>query len=223
MGAVRRLGALGVALCLTACVSARSSGSDEAIRLYHEQMRLAGQPGANTASGDPGATAPLPSSLTADEAVALAKSRSAKLAALAAKADRATALVGLAGRPENPELQVGASPLGEAIARTVAGDLSTLLGTPRVASGPIANFAADYRVTLDVQRFDAKAGDGVDVDTVWVVKPANGAAARSGRTTTREPAGGAGYDALAGAFSRALAQLGDDLAAAIRAEAASRR
>lgn len=106
MGAVRRLGALGVALCLTACVSARSSGSDEAIRLYHEQMRLAGQPGANTASGDPGATAPLPSSLTADEAVALAKSRSAKLAALAAKADRATALVGLAGRPENPELQV---------------------------------------------------------------------------------------------------------------------
>lgn len=116
-----------------------------------------------------------------------------------------------------------ASPLGEAIARTVAGDLSTLLGTPRVASGPIANFAADYRVTLDVQRFDAKAGDGVDVDTVWVVKPANGAAARSGRTTTREPAGGAGYDALAGAFSRALAQLGDDVAAAIRAEAASRR
>ena len=116
-----------------------------------------------------------------------------------------------------------ASPLGEAISRTVAGDLSALLGTPRVASGPIANFAADYRVTLDVQRFDAKAGVGVDVDTVWVVKPATGTGARSGRTTTREPAGGAGYDALAGAFSRALAQLGDDVAAAIRAEAASRR
>lgn len=116
-----------------------------------------------------------------------------------------------------------ASPLGEAIARTVAGDLATLLGTPRVASGPIANFAADYRVTLDVQRFDAKAGDGVDVDTVWVVKPANGASARSGRTTTREPARGAGYDALAGAFSRALAQLGDDVAAAIRADAPRKR
>lgn len=116
-----------------------------------------------------------------------------------------------------------ASPLGEAIARTVAGDLSALLGTPRVASGPIANFAADYRVTLDVQRFDAKAGVGVDVDTVWVVKPATGTGARSGRTTTREPAGGAGYDALAGAYSRALAQLSEDVATAIRAEAARKR
>ena len=116
-----------------------------------------------------------------------------------------------------------ASPLGEAISRTVAGDLSALLGTPRVASGPIANFAADYRVTLDVQRFDAKAGVGVDVDTVWVVKPATGTGTRSGRTTTREPAGGAGYDALAGAYSRALAQLSEDVATAIRAEAARKR
>jgi len=115
-----------------------------------------------------------------------------------------------------------ASPLGEAIARTVAGDLATLLGTPRVASGPIANFAADHRVTLDVQRFDAKAGEGVEVDTVWVVKPANGPA-RSGRTTTREPARGVGYDALAGAFSRALAQLSEDVAAAIRADATRKR
>ena len=116
-----------------------------------------------------------------------------------------------------------ASPLGEAIARTVAGDLATLLGTPRVATGSIANFAADYRVTLDVQRFDAKAGDGVDVDTVWVVKPTTGTGARSGRTTTREPARGAGYDALAGAYSRALAQLSEDVATAIRAEAARKR
>jgi uncharacterized protein len=116
-----------------------------------------------------------------------------------------------------------ASPLGEAIARTVAGDLSTLLGTPRVASGPIANFAADYRVTLDVQRFDAKSGVGVDLDTVWVVKPATGTGSRSGRTTTREPAGGAGYDALAGAYSRALAQLSEDVAAVIRSEAARKR
>lgn len=115
------------------------------------------------------------------------------------------------------------SPLGDAIARTVAGDLSNLLGTPRVASGPIANFAADYRVTLDVQRFDAKPGDGVEVDTVWVVKPATGTSARTGRTTTREPARGPGYDALAGAYSRALAQLADDVATAIRAEAARKR
>lgn len=112
-----------------------------------------------------------------------------------------------------------ASPLGEAIARAVAGDLSTLLGTPRVAIGPLANFVPDYRVTLDVQRFDARAGDGVEIDTVWVVKPTTGGSTRSGRTTTREPARGTGYDAIAGAYSRALGQLSDDVAVAIRAEA----
>lgn len=116
-----------------------------------------------------------------------------------------------------------ASPLGDAIARAVAGDLANLLGTPRVATGPLANFVPDYRVTLDVQRFDAIPDDGVQLDAVWVVKTTVGGATRSGRTTSREPARGAGYDALAGAYSRALARLSEDVATAIRAAAAQRR
>jgi uncharacterized lipoprotein YmbA len=111
-----------------------------------------------------------------------------------------------------------ASPLGDAVARAVAGDLSTLLGTPRVATAPLANFVPDYRVTLDVQRFEATPGDAVRIDTVWVVKQNAGGRTRSGQTVTREPVHGQGYDALAGAFSRALAMLASDVAAAIRAD-----
>lgn len=112
-----------------------------------------------------------------------------------------------------------ASPLGDAIARAVAVDLANLLGTPRVATAPFANFAADYRVTLDLQRFESTPGDAVHIEAVWVVKHAESARARSGRTVVREPVDGKGYDALAAAHSRALAQVSADIAAEIRADA----
>lgn len=115
-----------------------------------------------------------------------------------------------------------ASPLGDGIARAVAGDLAKLLGTPRVASGTLANFAPDYRVTIDVQRFDSTPGEGVLLDAVWVVKATSGGATRTGRTVAREPASGAASDALAAAHSRALGRLSEDVAVAIRAEAGSR-
>ena len=64
---------------------------------------------------------------------------------------------------------------------------------------------------------------GVQLDAVWVVKATAGGSTRSGRTTAREPARGAGYDALAGAYSRALAVLSEDVATAIRAQVAERQ
>src|SRR5262249_52286375 len=60
-----------------------------------------------------------------------------------------------------------AAPLDDSIARAVAGDLEVLLGTPRVATAPASNFDPSYRVTIDVQRFESVAGQGVLVDAVW--------------------------------------------------------
>lgn len=93
------------ALTLTGCIpQARSNSSDEAIRLYREQMRRTGARAADGAGAD-GAPVVVPEKLTAEEAVTLAKTHSQKLAALAAKADSAKALVGVAGRLPNPEVQ----------------------------------------------------------------------------------------------------------------------
>jgi uncharacterized lipoprotein YmbA len=111
------------------------------------------------------------------------------------------------------------APLENSIARVVAGDLAALLGTPRVAVEPLAHFDPDYRVTLDIQRFESAPGRSALIDAVWTVHPAAGGAARSGRTVAQEPAQGAGFEALAAAHSRALAQVSRDIAAAIRAEA----
>lgn len=112
-----------------------------------------------------------------------------------------------------------AAPLDENIARVVAGDLSVLLGSPRVTTSSRANSDPTYQVTIDVQRFDSIPREAVIVEAFWVVRTVATAAVRSGRTVAREPVQGKGLDTLAGAHSRALGKLSGDIAAAIRAEA----
>jgi uncharacterized lipoprotein YmbA len=119
-------------------------------------------------------------------------------------------------RVELDEFNRWASPLNDAIARAVAGDLAVLLASPDVAVAPLANFHPDYRVTINVQRFDSIAGQSVLIDAVWAVHPSGGGTTRSGRTTAREVVSEESFDALAAAHSRALAQVSGDIAAAIR-------
>ena len=52
-----------------------------------------------------------------------------------------------------------AAPLGDNIAHAVAGDLAALLGTPRVAEISPANFNPDYRVAIDIQKFESVAAE----------------------------------------------------------------
>jgi uncharacterized protein len=122
-------------------------------------------------------------------------------------------------RVEVEEFNRWVAPLSDSIARTVAGDLTTLLGTPEVATAQLANFNADYRVTIDVQRFDSIRGQATLLDAVWSVRKTAGGDARSGRTVAREAVQGNGFEVLAAAHSRALAQMSGDIASAIRAEA----
>jgi len=110
------------------------------------------------------------------------------------------------------------APLGDSIARTVSGDLVALLGTPDVATAPLANFQPVYRVTIDVQRFESIQGEAALVEAVWVVRRTAGGDARSGRTLAREPVQGEGFEALAAAHSRAIGTLSGDIATAIRSE-----
>jgi len=124
-----------------------------------------------------------------------------------------------ANRVEVDEFNRWVSPLGDGIARAVAGDLVVLLGSPDVAAAQLANFNPDYRVTIDVQRFESIRGDAAVVEAVWTVRKTAGGETRSGRTVAREPVQGQGFDALAAAHSRALAKMSADIAAAIRSEA----
>jgi uncharacterized protein len=124
-------------------------------------------------------------------------------------------------RVEMDEFNRWAAPLSDSIARAVAGDLAALLGTPDVATAPLANFKPAYRVTIDVQRFDSLKGEAALVEAVWAVRKTADGETRSGRTVAREAVQGEGFDALAAAHSRALATMSADIAAAIRTEAAA--
>jgi uncharacterized lipoprotein YmbA len=87
-----------------------------------------------------------------------------------------------------------AGPLRDEIARVVAGNLAAELGAPVITVSSALPAASDLIVLLDVQRFDAKTGEGVEVDIVWIVRRAlDDTPGRSGRSAVREPISGEGY------------------------------
>ena len=104
-----------------------------------------------------------------------------------------------------------AEPLKGAIARVVAANLAKDLGARTQAR----NGDADYRVLIDVQRFESTPGEAVLLDAQWTVIGPKGAR-HSGRSTQRERVRSTDYDALAAAHSAALAAMSKDIAAAIR-------
>jgi hypothetical protein len=92
-----------------------------------------------------------------------------------------------------------------------------LLGAPSVTLFPQTSGAdAQFRVAIEVQRFESREGEAATLDAVWTVRLVQGGGSRTGRTTVREPVQAPGYEALAAAHSRAVAQLSADIAQAIR-------
>jgi uncharacterized protein len=159
-----------------------------------------------TATGD--------GSATANYAVAVGP------VAVPAEVDRPQFTVQVApNRVAVDEFNRWAGPLNQNIARVVAGDLSALLGTPRVAAATLANFDPDYRVTINIQKFESVPGKSATVEALWVVRKSAGNVSLSGRTIAGEPVPDNSFDALAAAHSRALAKVSTDIAAAIRSEA----
>lgn len=113
------------------------------------------------------------------------------------------------------EFERWAGPLKNEIALAIAENLRPLLGGASVFTYP-QGVDADVKVSVDVQRFESVLGESATVEVLWQVR-AGKAAPRSGRAMVREAAGGAGYDALVAAHTRALGTVSRDVASAIRA------
>lgn len=112
-----------------------------------------------------------------------------------------------------------AEPLKSDIARVIAADVGRLLGSPRVNVFDAGAAAPAWRVRVDVMRFEAISGDSVTVEAQWAVRPPGKAAAVMGRSVSREPVQGNGYEVLIGAYDRAIAAVSRDIASAIRTSA----
>lgn len=110
-----------------------------------------------------------------------------------------------------------AQPLRAEIAQALAAGLAAQLPQARILSDRDAGSAnADVRVAVDVTRFDALPGDAVVVQANWSIRTAGAAAAAPGSSSVREPVNGAGNEAIAAAFSRAVATMGADIAHAVQ-------
>ena len=110
-----------------------------------------------------------------------------------------------------------AAPLQNNIARVVAENLVSLLGTPHVTLYPQTLSAdAQYRVAIEVQNFASAPGEYAAVDAVWTVRRMKDGETRNGRTTVREAVQEKGYDSLVATHSRTISRLSEDIAQAVR-------
>jgi uncharacterized lipoprotein YmbA len=109
--------------------------------------------------------------------------------------------------------------LEEEMTRVLARHLGQRLGTQRVYGYP-SRIAADtdYRIALDVRRFDGPLDGEVTLEVAWsVIDDRSSEPLDTQQSLYRISAAGADYAAYAAALSTALARLGDDLASVVSA------
>lgn len=106
-----------------------------------------------------------------------------------------------------------AAPLKAEVPRVVARDLRRLLDTPDIwLRDDLAGVKPDLRVQVTIERIEAIAGEGVQIDAAWAIRPVAGETVKVGRTTITEPMTGSGYDAVINPLRRALSRMTGALA-----------
>ncbi|MDF4025021.1 PqiC family protein [Luteibacter sp. PPL201] len=110
-----------------------------------------------------------------------------------------------------------ASPLGDEIRTALAADLSQRLGTHDVHGLAVGKDTAVVRVQVDVRRFDSELGGNATLEAAWSVRGTRAAADCASRFS--QPAG-SDYDSLVSAHQRAIGDLADGIAGAVRSVAA---
>jgi uncharacterized protein len=109
---------------------------------------------------------------------------------------------------------------GDEIRRALSNALTQQLGTFDVYGTPYPDRVPVYRVSVNVQRFESWPGSHALIDAVWSVRAVRTQAVLTCRSVVSQPVG-AGYDALAEGHRRAVKQLSTEIAAAVRAVAAT--
>jgi len=110
-----------------------------------------------------------------------------------------------------------ASEIGQALSLAISGEL----GAIDVFRTQPPEKAAVYRISTNVQRFESAPGKYALLDAVWSVRLAGGTQVLTCRSTAREEVG-AGYEALVMGHRRAVIRVAQDIAKAVRSQAAGK-
>jgi hypothetical protein len=109
-----------------------------------------------------------------------------------------------------------AEPLKSEIPRLLAENLARLLRPARVSTyDQSASHTAEYRVVVDILRFESVPEKGVTIEALWSVRRGAEETVEKGHSIAQEPTDGTGYEALVAAHGRALATISKDMARAL--------
>ena len=112
-----------------------------------------------------------------------------------------------------------AEPLEDGIARVVAEEIAARVPTDRIVMYPWRGAVAraiQYQVVVVVMRLDGRRGGDVTLDTRWRILGKDGNELAFRRSTMSLTTTGPGYDPMIAAMTRAVATLGQEIAAEIR-------
>ena len=142
-----------------------------------------------------------------------------------ARASSPSVAVGLAGFPDaldrpqmisrkGYEVRISeqnrwAEPLRSSIPHVLASEIGSLLDSTQVSAGT-SLLNPDYRVVLDVLRFDVLAGGSVDIDILWRIEGKGGS--RAGRSQLQEPVAGSDISSQVEAQRRGLSRVAAQIA-----------
>jgi uncharacterized lipoprotein YmbA len=113
------------------------------------------------------------------------------------------------------EFERWAGSLKEDIGRVVAENIASMLGSNRILIYPWHRSTVDYRVQMEILRFDGALGHEVMLRVQWAVFDAAGEMPVLTVSEFQKPAAGPGVDALIEAWSLALADLSGEMAAVL--------
>ncbi len=102
--------------------------------------------------------------------------------------------------------------------RVLVENLSQIMNSERIMAQPWERyFSPDFRVVMDVRRFDGRLGAYASLNATWMIVKAGGDKPLVVRQTiVQEAASGEGYDALVAAQSAAAATLSREIAVVLQ-------
>ena len=119
------------------------------------------------------------------------------------------------------EYDLWAGPLSDEVTRTLAENLSMALPTERLATGAARRMGpADYVVEVEIVSFERDAANNVHLIARWSVSRDDGRTLVAMRRTVYQAPAAADYGTTVRAMSRALGDLGNDIAGTIKKSAA---
>jgi uncharacterized protein len=124
-----------------------------------------------------------------------------------------------ANKIDRAEFDLWGGTLQDEFARNLLENLSLLLKRERISLFLMPGVGTfDYRVGVDVIRFDGKLGGDVVLNATWTIRQGRELKLIQSRNSRiQEPTGGQGYEAMVAGMSRALGRLSQDIGTEIRA------